>query len=692
MKSGDGVSDGQGRSFTVGELLGRGSWGSSWLVRDTQGRELVAKVALAPSDLLPDVPMPDGLLLASRSAVIEQAELLKKAALPMLPRFEGSFNLPDGRPVLLTARYTSTLKKKLAGGVHLTEIISLLAKLTRSLGDAGRAHGNLRPSNLFFTERGEPILADWVTPAVQGWRLRFAEHHPEREDYWPPEAQDQARPTDDTWALNMILWRAATTPPGARDPRREERFLAPKHGLDKVEVSALRDKVLSRLKDEPANPRFAPRLAERLGALLNRGLAPFAEPSPPYRFEDLPTLRQRIDEVNELIQPRVETVGQFLLAASAKNGVFSGIDALSSFSVTIGCSPGVAGHEDVACGVQLSDLDRTDEEGKPARISVRNAQYSVKAHPTGRIRFDFTLPELPPGRYRANVAFSIKDGSASPEVASGEFELRPPPGYVPPVEDAPQAPMPIPLPIAHKAPARDASMRDSSVSAREASASALEAGDPLSKSSAADRVRIDADAFPRPVAPSSPGEFAALPDDIPLGGESTHSGVSDTLSSEVSSVGAEVIPLPGLPPVRPAFSTPAAVSPSAPQPALPAFAPPASTSPSAASSSHNSPTAAPTAKPTEPPQAAWARPIDWDDVAPDVGGESAGYVPGSSASEDLPSWAGNTRPGAGGRNPLLEAVERGLEVIRRDTYTAFMVGIGSALALLAVSFLLIGSC
>ena len=57
MKTGDHVQDGNGRSFQVGQLLGRGLWGKCYLVRDAaDGSEWVLKVPLGEDDLPRDPP------------------------------------------------------------------------------------------------------------------------------------------------------------------------------------------------------------------------------------------------------------------------------------------------------------------------------------------------------------------------------------------------------------------------------------------------------------------------------------------------------------------------------------------------------------------------------------------------------------------------------------------------------------
>lgn len=464
-----------------------------------------------------------------------------------------------------------------------------------------------------------------------------------------------------------MLYRIAMIGPvgAARDPRREERVPLPRDGLDKVELAGLRDRVLSRLKDDRANPRFAPRLSERMGSLLNRGLSKDTEPSPPYRFGDLASLRPRLDEVAELIDPRVEDVGHLLLAPTAKNGVFQGGEP-ATFSVTIACSPGVQGHEDVVCGLQISDLDASGD----ARVKVPETKFSVKAHHSGRQRFDFVVPEIPPGRYRLNVAFSIRDGREEPKVATGEFEIRPPAGYVPPGEDPPSSPAPLSLPPRFGGGRADpvaASGTGDGPSAPGADVVRLFGSGPASDPGT--------DGFPRPIAPSSPGveaPVAATPVSRPDRDRDT---IPANSSARPIAVEIEVDPTTG----------------SGDAGSDAGIAPPAiALMPSLGRSPPTGPTLAPAATPIEPPSisinpAGWSRQVDVDDGAPV--GMNGPYVPGPAGGEDLPSFGGDA-PSSLAPSAVSVWVEKAIDLVRKDTYTAFMVFLVLALGFILFCFFL----
>lgn len=679
MRSGDTFTDGQGRTWSVGEMLGRGAWGMSFAVRDGTGRELVAKVALTAVDFPQDTSLPKGLVDACREQLDEQLAWYRSAA-AWLPRVESVVKLPTGGAAILTPRYAGTLKRRLSSGITIRDTVNLLLRTCKVLEDSGgRVHGNLRPSNILVNERGEPVLTDWATPAGHAHLRRLSELAPDRDDWRPPEAQDgEPRPTWDTWSMCLVLWRACMATPPKGDTRREERVAPPRDGLDKVEIAALRDRVVSRLKEEGGNPRFAPRVAERLGTLLNRGLSREHEPSPPYRFDGPAALRARLEEIAELLDPHVESVGRVLLSNAAKNDTFQGGEPVQ-FSVTVAASAGVQGHEDIATGVQIRDLD-ADGDG---RVPATDTRYTVKAHPSGRLRFDFTLPDLAPGRYRANIAFTIKDGGHEPLVASGDFEVRPPPGYVPPAEEPPSGPVPIPLP-------------------------ARRVAEPPAEERVAAPV-ADADVFPLPIAPSAPGERGSSPDGrfepsapgVRPAARADGPGAVAILPPSVE-VEVEVEPTMLQPPDAP--SDPALSVPRAPPPPI-ALPRPMGTQPTGVPA----PDAGLDEGPTRPSggEPAWPeagdrrsgggearssyRPeVDWDDTRGPADAEP--YVPGPAGGEDLPSWGDRPTSGNDRVPSLAQLLERGIEIVRRDTYTAFVVFIAGALVLMLALVALARSC
>ena len=65
------------------------------------------------------------------------------------------------------------------------------------------------------------------------------------------------------------------------------------------------------------------------------------------------------------------------------------------------------------------------------RYRVTGAHYAM-AHPSGRLRFDFTYSATTRS-VSSKVAFTVKDLVMLGTL--GEFEVRPPPGYVPPRDE-----------------------------------------------------------------------------------------------------------------------------------------------------------------------------------------------------------------------------------------------------------------
>ncbi len=437
----DHITDSLGRSWQLGAPLGRGTWGQSRSVRDPSGREAVLKLPLGPGE---------GADPAACAAVArEQIDFVQDHAFGLAaserggatgsrvqsPRIEATVELGDGRVGLIYPRY-ATLERRLEQGLPLSEALAIVHRIASALADAQRAHGNLKPSNVWFGERGELLLADpcTATAVTRAGSLRGAEGAGRA--FLPPEAgSSRLGASHDTWALCQVLWASvhAQHQPAAG-------------GVDKLALATAKDRAHAAFSTEGSNPRFRGRLADRVGALLSRGLSPDREPSPPYRFESLRELADRLAEVQALIRPKVVDVGRLLPPASARDAVFSDPKGLVGFSVTVGCTPGVADADDLVCGLLLTDLDKTDPEHRPLRVPVDDADVEVQAHPSGRLRFQFSVAAVPPGRYRLRVAFAVKDGGDEPQVATTDFEVRPPPGYVPPPPAPSTTPAALPFP------------------------------------------------------------------------------------------------------------------------------------------------------------------------------------------------------------------------------------------------------
>ncbi len=489
MKTGDTVRDGQGRSWQIGQLLGRGLWGRSWLVR-REGDDgwHVLKCPLGPGDFRTEPP--ESIYAVCREATLEQARVYEQAGGAVLPRLVERLTLHDGLPAFVIPRYVTSLERRLTEGMPVADAVDVLVAVCRALAQLGSAvptglaasgvHGALRPSDILFNERGDVVLADVSTPAVRRALPRLvaaAGGHP----YLPPEVTDAPgeaviTPVCDTYALAMMLWRVAGAP---EDHHADQHGGWPRGGLDKSLQVAVKDRLLERLKSEDSNPRFHGRLADRVAILLARALSREPAPSPPYRFPRTDELQGRLEEAGALIRPRVDSIGKILLDRTAVRPWFQTDEAVA-FSCNVGTNVSVDGQEEIGVGIALFDLDRD------VRLKDVDLGYTVDKHPSGRHRFAFRLGALPPGRYRARVAFAIRDSGQPPITTEAELTVRAAPGWVPKPETA------APAALALREPAPALALVD-----------------------------VEEDATPPPATPPRLAVVQADPDDGPFGASPT---------------------------------------------------------------------------------------------------------------------------------------------------------------------------
>jgi hypothetical protein len=626
------VSDTTGRSWTPGPVLGRGTWGRSRLVHDDAGREAVLKEPLTADDFPADAPLPEDLLAGCTRAAREQADLLGQGSQPFLPKLESTVELGDGRVGVVLPRYATTLQRRLDQGLPLGDALRIVHRIALALAEANAVHGNLRPSNVLFGERGEIWLADMVTtPRAHGARLlEEAGVRP----WSPPEATATRAPVGrwDTWALCQVLFSVVMDGSTAEP------------GLDKLTASALKDRVHTRLAAEGSNPRFRARVADRMGALLLRGLSAEIEPSPPYRFSTAKELADRVFEILALLRPRVADVGRIMFPGNARDGVYQGGQPVT-LSVTVGCSPGVADSDDLVCGLQLVDLDAPHDGRRP----IDDARITVAVHPSGRLRFQLAIPERAPGRYRIKVAFAVKDSGDEPQVAEAEIAVRPPPGYVPPPKDDP-APSPLPFPAERAVAAAAADPP-----ATTPSAATDQPSDPLMDPRV---VPLAPHAWPRPVAPpdDEPVEDPkATPVVIPSGRPSDR----ETEPSET--------PLAPLITPRPTLR------------AVPDLSEDVYDEGSSDGLSLSGPRPALHVTPAVPPRVAVRAPPPEFPIQ----GDSASDVGPLDAAEDLPSW-GDDRPFSSfnwAGSAVGKPVDQLVAFVRRDTFAAIGLCVMVVLAL-----------
>ncbi len=433
MKTGDTVRDGTGRSFQVGQLLGRGLWGKTYTAREEPGgSEWVLKVPLGP-DAFPD--RGDELARICREIGLEQGRFMGQNASPVFVRAEARFTTESGIPVLVMPRMPTSLRARMAPGAPLEALLLAIGRVAgslRTMGPGLAVHGNLRPENILADGRGGWVLSDPGTPTLMRHLPALARARGVPLTWLPPEARSGhdrplVDPSVDTHSLAAALLVGALTPHDGTPPP------LPDDGLDKSTLVALKDTVRNRMKDEASNVRFHARLTDRLATLLNRALSRETSPSPPYRFNRADELQKRVEEVAALVRPKVSHVGRLLLDRPPGSDAFTTEEEVA-FSCSVGCSPGVETHEDIGCGIAVFDLE------SDTRLRDVPCSYTVDRHPSGRYRFGFHLAGLEPGQYRIRIAFTIRDSGDEPVTAEGELTVHPAAGYVPPAsEPSPQA-------------------------------------------------------------------------------------------------------------------------------------------------------------------------------------------------------------------------------------------------------------
>ena len=447
MKTGDHVQDGTGRAFQVGQLLGRGLWGKCYLVRDeSDASEWVLKVPLGEDDLPREPPR---LAEVCREIAREQGRLLEEADNAALVTVSARFIADDGSPAILMPRYPETLERRMADHAGMDEILKALTATLNALGELApvmNVHGGIKPSNIMIDADGRIRLMDPVTPTLRRHLPVLAQRDGYLGDgFMPKEVRESSgEPTltrsSDTYAVAMCLYRAAGS-----DSEEAASPQLPADGLQKGEVQTLKDRIHNRLKQEPSNPRFHGRLADRAAAIVNRAVSVETSPSPPYRFNKLDEFAKRLSEVTALVHPTIAHVGKLILNRAPGSSAF-GTDEEVRFSCTVGATEGVETHEEIAAGIAVFDQERGE------RLRNVSCAYTVDRHPSGRFRFSFRVADLPPGSYLVRVAYTIRDSGHEPVTAEEGFIVNAAPGYVPPRTEPERQPIAMDVPPSAPAP------------------------------------------------------------------------------------------------------------------------------------------------------------------------------------------------------------------------------------------------
>ncbi len=680
MNPNDALTDSLDRSWTLGRSLTRTAWCRTWLVEGSGGRRATLCAPLGSAELGGSDELADLCRIG-----LGQVESRLRRRLSGDPELLATVDLGGtGRGLLLP--FGPSLQQRLDSGGTLVGALEFVRKATLLLEEAGAPHGGLHPGELTLGEGGN-VTFGLPLPAAVLPHLGRLESLAGRTGWRPPERGDKVLPSWDTWSLCCLLWVAATAPPPGGDVQRGRGESAPV-GPDKVALATLRDRTIARLSHEQTNQRFRSRVAERLAALLNRGLSSEHEPSPPYRFHTPSDLRDRVSEVLSLVAPRVDEVGRVILGGDTGASTFQGGEAVK-VAVSVNCTAKLADHEDLVAGLRLTDLDAPGD----GRVPLEEAKFGVKTHPSGRLRFEFTLPELSPGRYEVRCAFAVKDSGHEPQVANGRFEVRPPPGYVPPADD----PAAMPIALSHlRAPAPvDDEDEEDSEDAETVRMGAhvlahlldeLDEEDDTEQGDDPERVgEVIEGVFPRPIAPPSDPD----PEPPPAPRPAMEAQVSVDPPTGPS---ASVTRFPGQTSAPVAPPPPAPAHPSRPPAPLAAVPTPPPTVPSDVGE-------ATVPRPTHDadfPEAgggieapslgsAWmaASSSDgdgpsWND-GPDVGQDLL-----ADGGEDLPTWE-EPRPGASRFDQLKAA-------LFRDTYTAVVAASALCLLLVLVFALALKAC
>ena len=423
MKAGDIISEESGLQYELKSLLGQGLWAKTFLAQSKEGVDWVLKIPLSASDF------PSGhedKAELCRKIAIHYGDMFSKLKTQEIMCPSKTFISTTDIPILVFKYNRNNLEQRLRQKMSFQELLGLCIRIVDVLDTLPlplRSHGNLHPRNIFLMERDKILLADPLTPFI-------CEHYPQLNGFkrqidasFPPEIQNKkttspAEVSVDTYCVAAMLFQGITK--GKR--------LSLKQGISKDIRVVVHEALIDILVKEQTNKIFHERLCTQLIQFLNRALSVETSPSPPYRFASLSKFQTRLGNIYDLIEPSVTYIGQIMLERSPGDTTFSTQEPIQ-FSCTIECTPKLDDIDEIDCGVRL--VDRTRNE----RIRGYELGYSVHSHPSGRLRFDFSLGTLAAAQYTVKIAFKIRGSSAEVRTQEKDFDVEPAAGWVPPKEE-----------------------------------------------------------------------------------------------------------------------------------------------------------------------------------------------------------------------------------------------------------------
>jgi hypothetical protein len=430
MNPGTILSDDKGKDWTIRDEVGSGTWGHTLSVTNHAGEQFLLKVPYREQENNEGSPLPDSAPETFNAISTESAAIAERGKFG--PRPVATISLESGGVGVVYQRHT-TAQQLLDGGLGLAKIIDLALATCAKLASAPHLHGNLHPSNILI-DGDSVLLADPLTDTHKAYYSHIRHWQQSPNACLPPES-GAPHAGFDAWAICHFICLGITP----RDEREDQQRMLAKEGLSRINAQTLQELLLTAATAQGFNPIFAPKAVKQLVRLLTRGLSKNASPSPPYRFQGIEALQQRLTEVSDFLNPEITGLGTIHLGASASQDTFLS-DTPPSLSISIAVSEAVT-YLEIQPGVRLVDLDSPAGE----RIQLEDLTYEVRQRVGDRIRYTFRLPLLNVARYRATLAFSLKSSGETPVTADIDFIIAATAGTLPPIIAEP-TPFPTVIP------------------------------------------------------------------------------------------------------------------------------------------------------------------------------------------------------------------------------------------------------